>query len=262
MAKLSSMTNFCLVLDIDECLLHTMDTNSLSLYNEILTNPQHIDLRRRLFILRLYDVNTTQGRGVVDTYWGIFRPGLVMFLQFAFSYFRMVTIWSAGQKYYVESIIQPIFRDTHPPHLVMTYNDIEYLSSGDYHKPLQKMLDLSKGVMTWENTLFLDDKYSNFVSCPGNGVHIPKYQPSSHISSLKADDIALFQFKEWLLLPETMAATDVRTLDKSKIFTTPLSSIQTPNVQNSTHNTSIFQRFRSAFTISENFWDNNLISVV
>ena len=102
-----------------------------------------------------------------------------------------------------------------------------YNRNKPYHKPIMKMLNdpLVKGKIGVEEVFFLDDKADNFISSPGNGITIPRYEPSPNPISIMADDQALLQLQQWLSRPEVMEAPDVRYLDKTHIFTTPTFSM-------------------------------------
>ena len=80
--------------------------------------------------------------------------------------------------------------------------------------------------MSLENTLVIDDRKSTFSANPGNGIKIPLYSPPETINGIESDDIALKQFMFWLLRSEVINTKDVRTLDKSRIFKTPLPQLQ------------------------------------
>jgi hypothetical protein len=71
-------------------------------------------------------------------------------------------------------------------------------------------------------TYHLDDRDDVCLKNPRNGIKIPEYDPAFTPEGIVKDDIALIQLMYWLMLPEVLATTDIRMLDKSKIFTTPL----------------------------------------
>lgn len=216
-------TDQCLILDLDETLLHTMGEDAEDFANTILEDPKYRAHRWKYYQIVLEDIFVKRGQGTREKYWGLTRPYLADFLSFCFSHFKLVTVWSAGQRPYVHNIVDVIFRDSPYPDLVFTYDDV--ISTGDgYHKPIELIMEHPrvKGIMKHNNTFFLDDRYANFLTSPGNGVTIPPYKPSPTPSGLVTQDFALLQFKNWLLRPEVMESKDVRTLDKSSIFMTKL----------------------------------------
>lgn len=212
-----SLTNKCLVLDLDETLVHTFDDMDSYRKLGIMNSPHTLDLRPRIYRIELLDVYDNLGTGIRTPIWGITRPYLSEFLQFCFQYFRMVTVWSAGQYPYVHSIVSHIFRDAYPPQIVFTRDDC--LIETNLHKPLEKIFKESDGVMNLMNTFALDDKETTFSTHnPQNGVLIPEYAPYPNYYALRNNDDNLLRLKDWLMKPDVMNATDVRTLNKNDIF--------------------------------------------
>lgn len=225
-----STTNMSIVLDLDQTLIATQyDISSLKDL-KILSNPKLIPLRNRTYDISLEDLGRP-GIGTKSNFWGVTRPHITDFLIFCFSYFKIVAVWSAGQRPYVEAIVDHIFKDIRPPHVIFTYDDIESGPNGEILKPLTKMINSNpvlKRHMSLNTILALDDNPTTYSPNIGNGVLIPPYLPSSNdnikpnINALSRDDPTLLQFKYWLLQPEVVSNTDVNKLDKSTIFTTPL----------------------------------------
>lgn len=202
-----------------------MDDGHTSLQKSIVSgsSSSFMSLRGRYYEFTLHDMNEKRGSGKRSTYWGMKRPHLNIFLSFCFSYFKVVAVWSAGQPAYVEAVVENIFEGIGTPAIVYTFNNVIQTSNG-YHKPLSKMIEkdgASLG-MSLSNTFFLDDRYDNFPTCQDNAIVIPRYSPSPRVESLFNDDIALLQFRQWLLKSEVVNARDVRKLDKSSIFFTPV----------------------------------------
>ena len=93
---LMSMTDKCIVLDLDQTVIATQD-DIQSLHNlKILSNPQLISLRNRSYYISVEDLEKP-GIGTKYDFWGVTRPHIHEFLIFCFSYFKIVAIWSAGQ---------------------------------------------------------------------------------------------------------------------------------------------------------------------
>jgi hypothetical protein len=219
----TSLTDRAIVLDLDQTLLATQDDYEALGLMKILTDPALLPLRNRTYHLTLEEMDAP-GSGNSYTYWGVTRPHLQEFLVFCFSYFRIVAVWSAGKKQYVEALVKELFRDIAPPHVVFTYDDV-VMERGSVRKPLRQLIDshpVLQRHMSLSNTLALDDNSGTFIYNSGNGVLIPAYEPACSLPALARDDPSLLQFKYWLLQPEVVAAPDVTLLDKSSIFTTPL----------------------------------------
>jgi len=219
-----SISNKCIVLDLDHTLVATQE-NIKSLQDlNILSDPKLINIRNRVYHINVENYEKP-GIGTNHSYWGITRPHVKEFLIFCFSYFKIVAVWSAGKPDYVEKIVDYLFKDISPPHIVLTYNDILIDSSGNVNKPLTTIFQYNNH-MSHFNTFALDDISSTFSLNPLNGILIPKYSPSLNLNSFASDDPSLLQLKSWLLLPEVIASNDVRSLDTSKIFTTSLLTYQ------------------------------------
>lgn len=220
----TSITDKCVVLDLDQTLIATQDnTNNLKQLG-IMSDANLISLRNRVYYLTLEDLEKP-GVGTKYDFWGVTRPHIQEFLIFCFSYFKIVAVWSAGKRPYVEAIVDHIFKDLRPPHVVFTHDDIIIGPNGHIIKPLTKMIESNPVLrrnMSLQNILAIDDNASTFNQNNGNGVLIPAYDPSPTINALGRDDHTLLQLKFWLLQPEVVNARDVTILDKSKIFSTSL----------------------------------------
>lgn len=219
------MTNKCIVLDLDETLVHSYSDMESLFKLDVFGNPEMLPIRSRLYKINMDDVVYKKGTGIETKMWGITRPHLKEFLVFCFSYFGKVIVWSAGKKKYVHAITDFIFRDVKRPHAVYTYDDCEKTSTGLIVKPLRKMIDNVPGLkehMSLKNAYILDDRktvYSGYEGDnPNNGIQIPRYKPQPKIEEFKKDDNRLIELKEWLEKPENVEAEDVRTLDKNNIF--------------------------------------------
>ena len=218
---MKSLTNHCIVLDLDETLVHTYDDLSSLKQLKIFSDPNLIDLRRRSYHLVIDDAGK-RGVGEKTELWGILRPHVKEFLSFCFKYFKLVIVWSAGQTKYVEAIVKILFRDLEMPHLVYSSPHCVALSTDIRVKPLLKIIDNEPGFnkyMSLTNTFILDNTRSVFAHCnPSNGILIPDYDPSTTIEGLRSDELRLKQLIAWLLKREVMTAKDIRLLDKSRIF--------------------------------------------
>lgn len=223
---MGSITDKCIILDLDQTLIATQESIT-SLYSSgILENPNLLDLRQRVYFFNVEDPQKP-GIGTQYSYWGIFRPHAKEFVKFCFNYFKIVAVWSAGQRCYVEAIVNRLFEDTYPPHVVLTHDDTLFPSNGIVEKPILKLITshiLLNHNMDLSNTLALDDNPTTFAHNPRNGILIPAYDPKGmgsqppSIADLRQDDRALIDLQNWLLFPQVQYASDVRDLDKSNIF--------------------------------------------
>ena len=210
------LTDKCIVLDLDQTLIATQDEISDLINLKVLSNPKHLKLRNRIYHLEIGELDEI-GDGEVFEFWGILRPHIYEFLLFCFKYFKMVIVWSAGQRYYVEAIVDFIFKDFRHPHVLYTFEDIEYDSSDDIIKPIEKMISDNPG-MSFENTFCFDDNHLTFSKNHGSGILCPPYEPDLSIEGIKAEDETLLILMDWLSSEEVMKCEDVSALEKHKIF--------------------------------------------
>jgi len=222
-----SLTNKCIVLDLDETLVHSNENMEQLKELKIMTDPALMDLRRRTYQITMDDVVYKKGLGIKTVMWGITRPHVKEFLVSCFSYFKVVAVWSAGKRKYVDAIVDYLFKDIKRPHVVYSYDQCERTSNGLLVKPLTKMIKNEPGLskyMSLENSFMIDDRktvYTGFDDDnPDNGIQIPIYKPAFNVHYLRSNDIALKQLMTWFLKPEVMNSPDVRELDKTAVFDT------------------------------------------
>lgn len=214
------LTNRCIVLDLDETLVHTQVDPDNSLFeSQIFQDPKLYGYRERCYRITMEDVVHRKGTGNKSELWGITRPYLEDFLKFCFSYFRLVIVWSAGRKNYVHRIVDHIFRDLPRPDYIFTYDYLEKLPDNTFIKPLKKIWDLesAKNIMLPENSFIIDDRKTVFWEPNrNNGIQIPAYRPPFTLSGVQESDDELLKLKKWFQgIPKT---GDVRSLNKVHIF--------------------------------------------
>lgn len=213
-------TDKCLILDLDETLIHTFeDVNTLRKLK-----PHKIPALRP----RIYHKLVQEGDDEFEM-WGVMRPHLEDFLDFCFSYFKIVAVWSAGTTRYVEEIVDSVFPVDSPPHVIFTRSDCDMIDDVT-KKSLFKMIEqepLLQNVMTIKNTLIIDDRCDVWDVCPLNVIQLPAYIPNPTIELLLKDDIALEQIRWWLMQPKIINTTDTRQIPSPDIFTTSLKEYKT-----------------------------------
>lgn len=200
-----------LVFDIDQCLV------------DISLNPQAvIDLKndarrsnnvssRKQFVSFEIPLSRTE----IYSMAGYKRPYLKEFMEYCQDNFE-VHVWSAGDPKYVHKCVDHIFKDLKRPNIILTNEDI--VKRGDeYHKPLSKIFAIVPSANE-TNTILIDDRSDNFIAFPKNGVHIPRYKVSPGENNTIVEDENILLLTRWLKSPEFVNCKDVRTLDKSKIF--------------------------------------------
>ena len=220
----SPLTNKCIILDLDETLVHSHGEGNINLLKEleIFSDPKHYDLRERSYKITMEDVVHKKGTGDKTEMWGILRPHVRDFLIFCFNYFKVVIVWSAGRKKYVHTIVDSLFKDIKRPHVIFTYDDLERLPNNTLIKPLNKLIQTVPGLdkhMSLENSFILDDRLSVFQEPNlNNGIEMPAYKPSFNLDSLRKEDDNLQKLMNWLNTEEVINSKDVRKLNKKNIF--------------------------------------------
>ena len=168
----------------------------------------------------LFRVDTTDG----ETIFGALRPGYTDFLEYCFTRFDTVILWSAGNDEYVKLISERIFAFTskQPEHVFarsFCHYDQEYKS---YKKPLIKLSHEIDPRITLDNTFLVDDNELYGIDNQRNQIVIPAFEPIAKPTELvqaMETDHALYDLIAWFDRDETKGAKDVRKLSKSKIFT-------------------------------------------
>lgn len=179
-----------IVLDIDECLTHTHDSDGIYDYEK---ND------RRVMIVPVGE----------DTMVSYQRPGLRKFLSFCNDFFDNVVIWSAGTADYVRAITKKIFWGLKPPALVLTRDDCVYTSNGTYYKPLSKVY-AKLPECNEKNTFIIDDRAMNFLVNRRNGLTIPPYTPPRTEEGVSSEDDALQKITKWLHSEDVYRSKDIR----------------------------------------------------
>lgn len=211
-----------IVLDIDATLVHTHGEIEQFTMLNVFSDADRIKYRRNLYQMKLIDVVSVNGAGIVTTLAGIYRPYLREFLDFCFEYFDNVIIWSAGKKKYVEKMCEIMFPfKEQQPLIIYTFDDC-IVGEEDYlKKPLSKLYKdpRTKGRLNEKNTFVLDDRDDTFSMNHHNGIMIPEFESDMSIEDItEHDDHAFLQLMAWLSTNEVKKSTDVRKLKKTKIF--------------------------------------------
>lgn len=202
-----------LVLDLDSTLIHS--SSEMWQYESLSKDPI---LRDRIYKIKMYDP-MEEGDGSYMDMWGVFRPYLSIFLNYAEKRFDKVHIWSAGTKRYVEQIVKVVYEDEDfKPKTVWSRKMCE--NKPYLHKPLHKLHRL--GSSNHKNTFIVDDRSDNFLLNKDNGILIPPYEPQPNYHDIMKNEVALLQLLAWFSIPEVANSSDVRLLRKDNIFTIPL----------------------------------------
>lgn len=210
-----------IVLDIDATLVHThgdmKDFKMLKIYG----SDEQIEMRRKLYNMRIIDVSDVPGDGEVTDLAGIYRPYLKEFLEFCHGYFEGVVIWSAGKRKYVHKMCEYMFPLKKQPVHIFTYDDCEGDEDDFIVKPLEKLYKLPKlkGKMNEKNTFVLDDRSETFSLNKRNGIQIPEFESDMSVEDIcNHPDDELLKLMTWLSSDEVKHSKDVRKLNKNDIF--------------------------------------------
>lgn len=218
-----------LILDLDETLVHSWENPDFLEKYEIYSNPSRYRLFHPVGSSQIaYSMALEMPNNTKSRIWGLHRPHLYEFLNFAGHYFDNIIVWSAGIQPYVEEITKQIFLESglNPPKMVWSRSNCQNYN-GLYHKPIYELIsELSqRQYQTFEVdprwTLIVDDRSHTFMLNTQSGVLIPPYHPGKYPTLeqlLDRSDTALLKLKSWLERPEVKDAPDVRLLDKSRIF--------------------------------------------
>lgn len=115
-----------------------------------------------------------------EKYYGRKRPGLDLFLSFAFKKFESVSVWTAATRDYALRIIQHIMTPEQRKSLAFlrTRRDLA-TEKGPYYKPLKNIFATAGAKrigMTIDNTVMVDDRDDVLRDNPGNGIKIPPWR--------------------------------------------------------------------------------------
>jgi hypothetical protein len=214
-----------IVLDIDATLVHTHgdleDFKMLKIYKD----DEQLEMRRKLYDMRIIDVSDNPGEGEITDLAGIYRPYLKEFLEFCFNYFSGIVIWSAGKKKYVEKMCEFMFPLKKHPILIFNYDDCEGDENDIIIKPLEKLYNhpRCKGKLNETNTFVLDDRSETFSMNKRNGIMIPEFESDMSVEDIcNHPDIEFLKLMSWLSLKEVKECKDIRKLNKKNIFSTKL----------------------------------------
>ena len=214
-----------IVLDIDATLVHTHgDMDDFKMLN-VYGNEEQLEMRKKVYNMRIIDVSDVPGEGEVTDLAGIYRPYLREFLEFGFSYFDNIVIWSAGKKKYVEKMCEYMFPLKKQPILIFNYDDCEGDENNLIIKPLEKIYNHPdcKGKLFPENTFVLDDRSETYSMNKRNGIQIPEFESDMSVEDIcNHPDVEFLKLMSWLSTKEVRESDDVRKLNKKNIFSRSL----------------------------------------
>ena len=141
-----------------------------------------LDLDETLISVSLKPVSNPDFTFIINSvpYYGRKRPGLDLFLKFAFSHFDTISVWTAATRSYAIKVIKNIMTETQYSALAFFKTRVDLVSSqGSYYKPLSKIFtttEAKKYKITPKNTIMIDDRADVLRNNPGNGIMIPPWK--------------------------------------------------------------------------------------
>ncbi len=199
-----------LILDLDETLVHTFSDSDK--FPEFITELTE-DQKKRVYVLKFPNGEILAG---------YIRPGVEKFLEVAFKEFESVSMWSAGTQFYVQSVVDIVFKDTEKPKFVMTRKDcneikLKYDNSTCRYKPLEIIYD-KRPEYTESNTLIIDDRHDICALNCMNNIRVPEFLLTSNNYEALLQDKTLFILAAWFETPEFRDAKEVRVIKSKSPF--------------------------------------------
>lgn len=190
-----------LVMDLDETLVHTFDPKDNFLdFAEELTEEQKS---------RVYVLNFPKG----EVLWGYVRPYAEDFLRVAFEEFDSVGVWSAGTSYYVNLIVQILFKDQQPAYVMSRDECNELVLKKEpmpcRFKPLEILYHRHPD-HNEANTVIVDDRHDICSLNCMNNIRIPEYLLNNTSYPTLIEDITLLVLADWFQSNEFRSAPDIR----------------------------------------------------
>lgn len=200
-----------LVLDLDETLVHTFeDMTSAGEFSELIEGDEEK-------MANFYSIDFPAG----ETLFGYIRPYADYFLDVAFNEFESVGVWSAGSKFYVETIVKLVFKGR-PLRFVMSREDCNELRIKTEeipcrYKPLANIYKAQPD-HTAANTLIVDDRHDVCSLNCINNVVIPEFHITAANAPALFGDQSLLTLAKWFQTDQFRNTPDVRVLKSFSPF--------------------------------------------
>lgn len=212
--------NKCIVLDMDETMVHTFDGEQYK--NQLLAllnTPEMFKHRKRLY---WQNINEDGDKQEII---GIMRPYLDEFLVYCLQTFKTVIVWSAGTKEYVNEVVRNIFRDIGSPDYILTRDDSEIKKDKkdkiiSLKKNLSLIVDKINDIklVNMNNILLIDDNQDYVNSLEhGNYIRAVEYRPDDIDMENINDDKFLSQLITFFKSKEFQNCENIKILDKNSV---------------------------------------------
>lgn len=196
-----------IVLDFDSTLLCTHAIPE-KIEDDILSMKE--EDRNRIYSIFLQD---TKLDGKPYNLWGVMRKGMDEFIRFCCENFDYVVAWSAGERMYVERLVEILFSRCQSPNLILTRDDLAEDEYG-YSKPLEFVRKIL-GLPSKDKIIIIDDNPIVTRNDKFNCITIPEYKGNTLRELLDIEDDELFKIIEFLkkLLKQNSFASGDHILD-------------------------------------------------
>ncbi len=212
---MKKLTNFCLVLDMDETLVNSVVSED-GLYP--LDKKKKYEKYSKKYIYNFsYTYFEDDGQLSLYKFLGTKRPFLDEFLDFCSMYFNKIMIWSAGEDKYVKNVCARIFKGKNEP-IIWTRKKCY---TENKNKPLKFIYEdeYLSNFFNEKNTLIIDDKLETIMAeDKNNAIIIPQFTQDITSNLFLNKDKCLLQLINWFQNYEFFNCKDVRKLDKKNIF--------------------------------------------
>jgi TFIIF-interacting CTD phosphatase-like protein len=155
----------CIVLDLDETLVHTHEGSSVEM-KKVQDALKKEGQSERFYSFKLDG----------ELMWGVKRPYYQTFLAWCRSQFDIVAVWTAGDTDYAEAIVSVLFEDDDKPDIIWARPEC-VRAHGTHYKPMDKFFS-SFPEIDRDNTVIIDDRADVAEYNPDILVEIPKYNPN------------------------------------------------------------------------------------
>lgn len=196
-----------LILDLDETLVHTFENEAeaLEFANEMSEAEQ----------TRFYAIDFPDG----TTLYGYIRPYVETFLNVAFNEFDSVGVWSAGTEFYVNAIVNIVFKNSRPQlRFVLSRNACNEIKI-DHTEPCRfKPLSVIYHMFpdhNDRNTVIVDDRKDICSLNCMNNIQVPEFVINATNAEIFFGDETLLTLAKWFMTDLFRNSPDVR-LVKSK----------------------------------------------
>lgn len=180
-----------LVLDLDQTLICSKSNSEISL-KRLKMFEKNPELKYKVYYF---------GKGE-DLIWGVYRPGLTEFIQWATDFFDNVIVWSAGTNIYVKEITRAIWNEAGLVYPTIIFSREKCTGVNEHtHKIMENLFNdesAKKLNITKYNTVILDDNLNTISKNKDNSIYIVPYSPHFTRNGIaNTEDNSLDKVRKW-----------------------------------------------------------------